>query len=61
MLETIKQYIKELPQEDFDTYYQTYILNVQDANIALEIGQPESITDISKLLTKIQRELGNIQ
>ena len=60
MLETIQRYIKELPNEDFLTYYQNYVLSVQDENIGQEINQVETFNDINKLVIKIQKELGNI-
>ena len=36
MLDTIKQYITDLSDIDFNTYYQNYVCNVQDENIGLE-------------------------
>lgn len=60
MLETVKQYIKSLPDEDFATFYQNYVLSVQDGNIGQEINQLETFNDINKLIIKIQKELGNI-
>ena len=64
MLETIKSYIKELPDIDFDTYYQTYICNIQDSNVISEIGSIGLDTTLSldKLIAKLHKELlsGNI-
>ena len=60
MLETVKQYIADLPQEDFNTYYQKYVLAIQDENIGLEYKQEITFSDINKLISKIQQELKNI-
>jgi len=60
MLETVKKYIQELPDIDFNTYYQNYVLSVQDENIGIESKQFNTFNDINKLIAKIQRELGNI-
>lgn len=60
MLETVKQYIKELPKEDFPTFYQNYVLTIQDENLGIEVNQLETFTDIGRFISKIQRELGNI-
>ena len=61
MLESIKSYIKELPKEDFNEYYQKYILNVQDDNLSLKTQfNGTTFISINKLITAIHRELGNI-
>lgn len=60
MLETVKKYIQELPDIDFNSYYQNYVLSVQDENIGIESKQFNTFNDINKLIAKIQRELGNI-
>lgn len=62
MLESIKSYINELPEEDFNEYYQKYILNVQDDNLSLETQFNETtFISINKLITSINKELGNIK
>jgi len=65
MLETIKSYIKELPDTDFDTYYQTYICNIQDFNVVSEIDSIELDTTLplDKLVAKLHKELlsGNME
>lgn len=38
MLETIKDYIKYLPDIPFDLVYSEYILSVQDSNIDAEMS-----------------------
>ena len=60
MLDTVKSYIANFPDIDFNTYYQQYVLDIQDENINLELDS-KSITDINKLVSTIQRELGNLQ
>ena len=61
MLETVQSYIQELPNIDFNTYYQQYVLSIQDENILSESQISDStFTSISKLLVKIQREIGNL-
>ena len=58
MLETVKSYIKEIPDMDFTDYYQQYIFSVQDNNLALESNiSDKSFNDISKLISKIQKEI----
>ena len=65
MLETIKSYIKELPDTDFDTYYQTYICNIQDSNVVSEIDSIglDTTLPLDKLITKLHKELlsGNME
>lgn len=61
MLETVKQYIEELPDIDFTDYYQQYIFSIQDENLGLETTfQDPTFEDINKLLGKIRKELGDI-
>lgn len=59
MLETIKTYIKELPDEDFDEFYQNYIFEVQDQNIELEVSSIKTadILSLDKLIAKLHKEL----
>ncbi len=62
MLDLVKSYIKDLPDIDFNTYYQQYVLSVQDENLMSETQISDStFTNVSKLLVKIQREIGNLQ
>lgn len=37
MLDTIKRYIKNIPDITFNEYYQSYIMQVQDRNIESEL------------------------
>lgn len=66
MLETVQSYIRELPNVDFNTYYQQYVLSVQDENLMSETQISETrisdstFSSVSKLLVKIQREIGNL-
>ena len=53
MLETVKTYIKEIPDVPFGEFYQRYICYVQDMNIQAEINsiKPDDIISLNKLLT----------
>ena len=59
MLDTITEYIKELPDQDFDDYYQNYIFSVQDQNLLAEIGsiKTSDIMSLDKLIAKLHKEL----
>lgn len=59
MLETIKTYIKELPEQDFDDYYQNYIFEVQDQNITAEVSSVKTtdILSLDKLIARLHKEL----
>lgn len=59
MLDTIKGYIKELPDQDFDDYYQNYIFSVQDQNLLAEIEsiKTSDIMSLDKLIAKLHKEL----
>ena len=59
MLETIKTYIDELPEMDFDDYYQNYIFEVQDQNLELEVSSLKTadILSLDKLIAKLHKEL----
>lgn len=59
MLETVKSYIEELPDISFDTYYQRYIFQVQDQNIATEIHSinTDDILSLDRLIAKLSKEL----
>ena len=59
MLETIKSYIQDLSDIDFDTYYQTYICNIQDFNVISEIGSIglDTTLPLDKLIAKLHKEL----
>lgn len=61
MLEHVKQYIESLPDIDFNTYYQDYVFAIQDENLEAEnqFNDP-TFNDISKIIAKIHKELGNI-
>ena len=59
MLDCIKTYIIELPECDFETYYQNYIFDVQDQNIAKEISsiKTNDIISLDRLIAKLHKEL----
>ena len=59
MLDTIKTYIKELPDQDFDDFYQQYIFRVQDQNIIAEVGsvRTSDILSLDRLVAKLHKEL----
>ena len=59
MLDTIKCYIKELPDHDFDDYYQDYIFRVQDQNLLTEVEsiKTSDIMSLDKLIAKLHKEL----
>jgi uncharacterized protein YprB with RNaseH-like and TPR domain len=59
MLDTIKRYIKELPDQDFDHYYQDYIFRVQDQNLLTEVEsiKTSDIMSLDKLIAKLHKEL----
>ena len=58
-LDTIKCYIKELPDQDFDDFYQQYIFRVQDQNIIAEVGsvRTSDILSLDSLIAKLHKEL----
>ena len=59
MLETVKRYIKELPDIEFNEYYQQYIFSIQDENIYSETAiNDTTFISIDKLLGRIRKELG---
>jgi len=67
MLQEIKQYIAELPDEPFEDYYQRYIKESQDKAIRRDLKvasqsltQLEDTVDIIKGLNKLTEELGRI-
>jgi len=59
MLETVKTYIRDLPDIPFSIYYQNYICDVQDRNIVLEVNsiKTDEILTIERLITSIKRRL----
>ena len=59
MLETIKSYIKDLPDKSFEEYYQQYIFDVQDQNIEAEINSIKTtdILSLDRLIAKLHKEL----
>ena len=61
MLETVKNYIAELPDTSFDSFYQAYICRVQDQNIYSELAslRTDDIVTIDKLITRLNNELAN--
>ena len=59
MLNTIKAYITELPEYNFDLYYQNYIFDVQDQNIFTEVNsiKTNDILSLDRLIAKLHKEL----
>ena len=59
MLNTIKAYITELPEYNFDLYYQKYIFNVQDQNIIAEVNSVKTndIISLDRFIAKLHKEL----
>jgi len=59
MLETVKTYIRELPDIPFNVFYQNYICEVQDQNILVEIQsiKTDEITSLEKLLALLKRRM----
>lgn len=59
MLETIKSYMQDLPEDSFDEFYQKYIFDVQDQNIETEVGSVKTsdILSLDKLIARLQKEL----
>ena len=57
MLETVKQYIKDIPDIDFDIFYQDYICEVQDQNVWAEIKniKTEEIITLQRLLDQLNQ------
>ena len=56
MLDTVKTYIKELPDVPFDVFYQRYICYVQDQNVQVEVKniQTDEILSLNKLLMRLK-------
>lgn len=64
MLETVKDLIKNVPQQSFASFYNSYILSVQDINLMHEIDATirNNRLDIRKMSTYIatlQKEFEN--
>lgn len=59
MLNTIKAYIVELPEYNFDLYYQKYIFDIQDQNIFAEVNsiKTNDILSLDRLIAKLHKEL----
>lgn len=57
MLDTIKAYIKEIPNVPFDEFYQRYICYVQDTNVQSEINniQSDEVMSLNKILKRLQQ------
>ena len=57
MLDTVKKYIKELPDVSFDEFYQGYICDVQDQNVMAEIDSIKvgEILSLKQLITQLNR------
>lgn len=55
MLDTIKVYIKEVPDVPFDEFYQRYICYVQDINVQMEVKgiRTDEIVSLNKLLARL--------
>lgn len=59
MLETVKQYVRDVPDTPFAEYYQRYICEVQDQNIQAEVSGAKTadILSLDKLITRLNMEL----
>lgn len=59
MLDSIKRYIKELPDLEFGEFYQRYICDVQDENLLVEVGsvKTDDIISLNKLIEKLHKSL----
>ena len=59
MLETVKKYIEELPDQDFEDFYQDYIFGIQDQNIVAEVSSVHAadILSLDRLIAKLHKEL----
>ena len=59
MLGTIKAYIKDLPEDTFDVFYQKYIFRVQDMNIEAEVNSVKTndILSLDRLIARLHKEL----
>lgn len=63
MLETVKAYIKDLPDIPFNDYYQDYICRVQDQNVIAEINDAklDDIISLQKLIDRLDSELRRVK
>lgn len=61
MLETIKSYIENLPEDTFDIFYQKYIFEVQDINITKEVSgvKTDDILSLDRLIARLHKELND--
>lgn len=65
MLETIKNYIDNLPNITFEEYFLRYMMNVQDKNIGIEVDEKfkhvvcdaKSVTQVGKMIDNTYKEL----
>jgi hypothetical protein len=59
MLNTIKAYITELSEYNFDLYYQKYIFDIQDQNIFTEVNsiKTNDILSLDRFIAKLHKEL----
>lgn len=64
MLTTIKQYISNLDDTDFDTFYQDYVVSVQDSIVnhqmtvdSKKFTNIESITSLFKSINTLVEDL----
>lgn len=57
MLGTIKTYIRDLPEDTFEDFYQKYIFAVQDQNILQEVSgvKTTEIIELNKLISILHK------
>ena len=62
MLETIKNYMDNLPEIPFVKFYQSYVEQVQDECIKLEFAslQRHNILNLNSMLQLLQQSAGEI-
>ena len=59
MLDIIKAYIRDLPDTEFEDYFQQYIFDVQDQNIIAEVNSVKTtdILSLDRLIARLHNEL----
>ncbi len=50
MLESVKDYIEQLPDKSFDVYFMEYIMKVQDENISSELHYLQRKNQLSPIM-----------
>lgn len=59
VLEGVKAYINELPDQSFAEFYEQYVCRVQDMNLMAEVNSVKTsdILSLDKLIAKLYKEL----